>query len=268
MNWIFLNKNNADEYIEMFARGSGAVPIALETWQYEHDQNTIVVRGIMKHKIIKKCWQDQRPFLYMDSGYVGNRASTNNPNGWKHYHRIVFNDLQHDKIIPRSADRWERLRIKIQPWRCTGNKILIVAPDEKPCIFYGIDLEQWISQTVATIKQHTDRPVEIRQRNPDRRVRVKNNLESALDDVHAVVTFNSIAATESILAGVPAFVIAPAANAAKPVCNTDLSKIETPWLPDSDLIYKWACHLAYGQFHTTELANGTAARILKETLSA
>ena len=224
MTWTFLSKNNQDEYMEMLAHGSGSTPTPLETWQYESSQNTIVVRGIMKHKIIKQCWQDQRPFFYMDSGYVGNRASNLNPNGWKYYHRVVFNNLQHNQIVSRPADRWERLGIKIQSWRRTGSKILIAAPDEKPCVFYGINLEQWITQTVATIKQHTDRPVEIRQRNPDRRARVKNNLESALDGVHAVVTFNSIAATESILAGVPAFVLAPC-NAAMPVANKKLNQI-------------------------------------------
>jgi hypothetical protein len=264
MTWTFLSKNNQDEYMEMFARGSGSVPTLLETWKYKSDQNTIVVRGIMKHKIIKQCWQDQRPYLYMDSGYVGNRTSIDNPNGWKYYHRIVLNDLQHDKIISRPADRWERLGIKIQSWRRTGSKILIAAPDAKPCIFYGVDLEQWIAETVATIKLHTDRPVEIRQRNPDRRARVKNNLESALDDVHAVVTFNSIAATESILAGVPAFVLAPC-NAARPVANIDLTQIDTPTYADQDRVHAWAHHLAYGQFHNDELKNGVATRILKET---
>ena len=264
MTWTFLSKHNQDEYIEMFARGSGATPTALETWQYQSSQDPVVVRGIMKHKIIKQCWHDQRPFLYMDSGYVGNRASVNNPNGWKYYHRIVLNNLQHEDIVSRPADRWEKLGIKIQPWRRTGSKILIAAPDEKPCIFYGINLEQWITDTISTIKQHTDRPVEVRQRNPDRRARVKNNIESALDDVHAVVTFNSIAATESILAGVPAFVLAPC-NAARPVANTDLTKIDTPTYADQDHVHAWAHHLAYGQFHNDELKNGVATRILKET---
>lgn len=264
MTWTFLSKNNQDEYMEMLAHGSGSTPTPLETWQYESSQNTIVVRGIMKHKIIKQCWQDQRPFFYMDSGYVGNRASNLNPNGWKYYHRVVFNNLQHNQIVSRPADRWERLGIKIQSWRRTGSKILIAAPDEKPCVFYGINLEQWITQTVATIKQHTDRPVEIRQRNPDRRARVKNNLESVLDGVHAVVTFNSIAATESILAGVPAFVLAPC-NAAMPVANTDLTQIDAPTYADQTLVHAWAHHLAYGQFHNDELKNGVATRILKET---
>lgn len=264
MTWIFLNKNNTDKYIEMFAQGHNIVSTTLETWDYNSSRDLLVIRGIMKHKTIKQCWRDQRPFLYMDSGYVGNHVSVLNPNGWKYYHRIVFNDLQHDKIIIRSADRWKKLGIKIQPWRRTGSKILIAAPDSKPCIFYGVDLDQWILQTINTIKQHTDRPIEIRQRNPNRRVRIKNNIESALDDVHAVVTFNSIAATESILAGVPAFVLAPC-NAARPVANTDLTQIDTPIYADQDQIHAWAHHLAYGQFHNDELKNGVATRILKET---
>lgn len=264
MTWIFLNKNNNDKYVEMFAQGHKVSSTVLETWDYHSSRDLLVIRGIMKHKTIKQCWHDQRSFLYMDSGYVGNRASTSNPNGWKYYHRIVLNNLQHDKIIPRPADRWERLGIKISSWKRTGSKILIAAPDTKPCIFYGIDLDRWILQTVNTIKQHTDRPVEIRQRNPDRRARVKNNIESALDDVHAVVTFNSIAATESILAGVPAFVLAPC-NAAMPVADTDLARIDTPTYADQDQVHAWAHHLAYGQFHNDELKNGVATRILKET---
>jgi hypothetical protein len=82
--------------------------------------------------------------------------------------------------------------------------------------------------------------------------------------VHAVVTFNSIAATESVLAGVPAFVLAPS-NAAIPVSNTNLSKIDNPWYPEREQIYDWACHLAYGQFHNSELLDGTALKILQET---
>jgi hypothetical protein len=131
-------------------------------------------------------------------------------------------------------------------------------------VFYGIDLDAWTRATVATITQHTDREIVIRKRDPNRQVRVANDLQSALDDVHAVVTFNSIAATESVLAGVPAFVLADC-NAARPVANTDLSRIADPWYPDQDQIHAWACHLAYGQFHNTELIDGTAMRILQET---
>jgi len=264
MNWIFLNKNNNDEYMEMFARGCGATPTELETWDYDSSQGPLVIRGIMKHKIIKQCWQDKRNFLYIDSGYLGNRRYVKNPRGDKIWHRIVPNNLQHNTIIKRPPDRWHRLGLSLLAPNKNGRKILIAAPDEKPCVFYDIQLDKWLHDTVETIKQHTDRPVEIRQRNPSRQTRVSNSLESALTDVHAVVTFNSIAATESILAGVPAFVLAPS-NAALPVANTDLAKIDTPWYPDRNQLELWLSHLAYCQFSNTELANGTALRILQET---
>jgi hypothetical protein len=107
--------------------------------------------------------------------------------------------------------------------------------------------------------------VYIRDRNPDPRFRAANTFADRLkQDVHAVVTFNSVAATESVLTGIPTFTLAPC-NAAMPVSNTDLSKIDNPWYPTTDEIYAWASHLAYGQFHIDELANGTADRILKQT---
>jgi hypothetical protein len=264
MTWIFLNKNNSDEYIEMFAAGASTTPTCLETWHYEESDAPLVLRGIMKHKIIKRCWEDHRQFYYMDSGYLGNRPGKGNPSGWKIYHRVVPNDLQHGAVVDRPADRFQRLNIKIQTQQRNGKDILIVAPDEKPCAFYNITLDEWLKTTIDTLKQHTDRPIRMRERPVSRVARKTQLPEEWLQDVHAVVTFNSTAATEAVLAGVPVFVTAPA-NAARPVSNLDLQLIETPWFPDSDQIYKWACHLAYGQFHITELADGTAYRILQET---
>jgi hypothetical protein len=91
-------------------------------------------------------------------------------------------------------------------------------------------------------------------------------LQQALDDdVFALVTFNSNAATEAILYGIPTFAMAPC-TASKPVSSQDLSLIETPYYPDKDKVYAWACHLAYGQFHTSELQNGKAKEMLEGNL--
>jgi hypothetical protein len=84
------------------------------------------------------------------------------------------------------------------------------------------------------------------------------------DDVHALVTFNSNAAVESILAGVPAIVMAPT-HAAMPVAGQELDQIETPFWAGQDQLHAWVCHLAYGQFHVDELSDGTAYRILNES---
>ena len=263
MNWIFLSKYGTDRYINAFAMGSGAEPTVLEQWRYEDSANPLVIRGITKHKIIHQCWQDGRPFRYMDSGYFGNQIGSTNLNGWKFWHRVVSNDLQHGAVQKRPADRWKRLRIGLKK-RHHGSKIMLIPPDEKPCVFYGIDLADWIDATITEIQRHTDREIIFRERQPSRRARVANAVEHALADVHAVVTYNSIAATEAVIAGVPAFTLAPA-NAASPVAGQDLATIDQPWWPTDDERYAWACHLAYGQFHVEELANGTAARILKET---
>jgi len=246
----------------MLARGCGTVPIDILHWQYEQSKSPLVLRGIMKHKIIKRCWQDKRWFWYMDSGYMGNRVGTDNPGGWKHWHRVVPNDLQHGTVLSRPSDRFDRLRIKIK-LRQRGRDILIVTPDDKPCAFYGVDRSQWLSETVTKIQQLTDHPVVIRERSQDRSSRKTNDLASP-KNVHAVVTFNSVAATEAILAGVPAYVLAPS-NAAIPVANTDLSSIHEPWFPEPEQVHAWANHLAYGQFHIQELEDGTARRILEQT---
>jgi hypothetical protein len=249
---IFLSKDRQDEYINMLAQGLGQTPVS--EFDYEATQDPIVLRGILKHKLMKRCWQDQRDFYYVDTGYFGNGR-------WKYWHRIVKNNLQLTELQSRPGDRWERHGIKFQPWRL-GRKIVVAAPDEKPCKFYNINLETWIEQTVATIRQHTDRPVVIRQRAPRRIDRISTDtLSQALTDAHALVTFNSNAATESILLGVPVFTLAP--NAAGPVGSQDLSQIETPYYPDQDKLYAWASGLAYGQVHIDEMKYGTAFEIIK-----
>lgn len=261
-DWIFLSKGGQDQYINMLARSAGVTAINTDDFDYGASSAPIVLRGILKHKIMKRCWQDSRDFYYVDSGYFGNQPNPHNPNGWKYWHRIVKNDLHHGSVKPRPSDRWDRLKIALHPRRY-GSKIIVAAPDEKPCRFYGIDQQTWIEQTVDAIKKHTDRTVIIRRRAPKRKDRTHMDplSRTLIDDVHALVTFNSAAAVESVLHGVPAFTLAPA-NAASPVASQDLSQIETPYWADQDKIHAWACHLAYGQFHVTELQDGTALRIL------
>ena len=258
---IYLSKNGTDEYVNMFAQGAGTVPTSDKDFVYEESSDPIVLRGILKHKLMKRCWEDKRDFYYMDSGYLGNYKSSINPNGWKWFHRIVKNNLQHTTIVDRPSDRWEALKYKIPNWKKNGRNILVVMPSEKPAKFYNIDMAQWREEVISTLKQHTDRPIVVREK-ADRPTRINKTIYEELDNTFAVVTLQSIAATEAILYGVPAFTLAP--NAAYMLTSQDIKGIEHPIYPDKDLVYKWACHLAYGQFHIDELKDGTAYKILKE----
>lgn len=268
MDWIYLSKNGSDEYINRLAGSDNTVPTPQETFDYDQFPNKgLVIRGIMKHKLIKQCWQDNRPFRYMDSGYFGNKPHpTYNPGGWKVWHRITENDLQQKILRQCPSDRWGRLELSTTSWRRTGRSILIVAPDEKPCVFYDINLEQWIKDVRSQLEAVTDRPIIVRQRSKDI-VKLNRSSEgsfqSALEDVHAVVTFNSNAAVESIMSGVPVF-LTHDVSSARAVANWGLSKIDTPWLADADYVQCWLHNLAYSQFHNRELEDGTALRIMQD----
>ena len=264
---IFLSKDGNDEYVNMFAAGCKSPVVDTNKFDYSATIDPLVLRGILKKKWIHQCWEDGRTFYYIDTGYFGNERTTSNPNGWKYWHRIVKNNLQHGEIMPRPDDRFKQFNKKFTPWKKDGRKILVAAPDEKPCKFYGITKDEWVRQTVDIIKQHTDRPVEVRERAANRIDRIANDtLQNALDnDVFALVTYNSVAAIESIFHGIPAFTMAPV-NAASPVSLQDLSQIDTPYYADHDKLYAWGCHLAYGQVHVNELKDGSAIEILKRLI--
>lgn len=267
-DWIFLSKNGQDEYINLLARSVGSEPYNSDNFDYHYDvfkdNRVLVLRGILKYKIMQQCWEDNRTFYYMDSGYLGNAKNILNPLGNKNYHRIVKNDLQHAEVRQRPRDRFDALRIKIVPRRY-GNRIIVAAPDEKPCRFYGIDRDKWVQDTVAEIGRHTRRPIVVRDRAARRIDRVETDpLSDVLkQNVHALVTYNSNAGVEAIFAGVPVFALAPT-HAAAPVGNKDLSQIENPFWPTSEEIYTWACHLAYCQYSVREIRDGTAFRMLND----
>jgi hypothetical protein len=230
-------------------------------------QGSILVRGIASGKIIDWMSQQNRDFYFIETGYLGNYPSANNRTGRKIYHRIVKNSMQHTKIMSVPADRWQQLvswnsALNYNGWRQSGNQILIVAPSEKPCKYYGIDHQQWITDTIATLKKYTDRPIIVREKAA-RSERTNNTIYSSFDqDIFCVVTYNSIAAVESVAYGIPAIALAP--TAASPVCGNELSQIETPPRPSEDFVQSWLNHIAYCQFSLDEMISGQAWELVKE----
>lgn len=237
------------------------------TLNYDEVTKPTVFRGVVKRKYIQRAWQENRNFFYMDTGYFGNFQSHANPSGKKIWHRVVKNQLQNIEVGNHPADRWDRLvkgdtRLKWRGWKKSGSKILLVLPNKKACVFYGIDYDSWLTTTLETIKKHTDMPIEIREKGSRSYRGVVNTIYDALDNnTFATVAFNSIAAMESVAYGVPSFVSVPCA--ASPLALTDLTKIANPYYPDPDLIQKHCRTLAYSQFTGEEMENGTAWKILK-----
>lgn len=228
----------------------------------------LVVRGVTSKSEIEECKRTNRDFYYIDTGYFGNFPSDLNPSGKKKYHRVVKNENQHTHILDYPDDRWKILKkhnkiLEWKGWKKYDKKILLVMPNPKACRYYDYDYDTWVSTTQEQIKKFCDLPIEIRIKGSRAYRNHEYSIYDALDSgVYATVAFNSIAALESVLYGVPAFVTVPCA--ASPLASTDLSKLSTPFYPDKDLIQKHCHGLAYGQFTSTEIESGYAWEILKK----
>ena len=243
-----------DPILENFILGSGG---QISTWDKIENQKTpVLLRGITKRKQMKACKEQGRDFYYIDTGYFGNGRK-------KSYHRVTKNSMQNiSDVIDRPKDRFQATGVSLTKFR-GGSKILLCPPSAKVMVYYDLDLNKWMEETVETIKKYTDREIVVRLKKP-RAERVNNDtMAMALSqDIHCMVTFNSIAATESLLLGKPAFTLGP--NAAQSLCLSDLSQIEKPYIPTLDEVHKWACHLAYCQFTEAEMRSGLAWRIVSE----
>jgi len=228
----------------------------------------ILVRGISAGAYIKHAEHTGRDFYFMETGYLGNYRSANNETGRKIYHRIEKNAMQQRRFLDVPDDRWQALcrfnpALTYQGWRRPGKNILLIMNTEKPFEFYGCSKEQWVKNTIATIRAHTDRPIVIREKSGRAERTTTDNIYDALDnDVFALVTYNSIAAVEALQVGIPSFSLAP--TAASLVTTADLSLIDCPPRIDEQVIYKWLCSLAYGQFSIDEIITGQAWNLVQE----
>ena len=245
-------------FVDRFAEGCGGALVSSQEALLTPVEHPFGIRGMKFTVVVNQCWQTGRTFYYIDNGYVGNV-------GRKVYFRII-KDHVHDirTIIERPRDRLDQCPITLKKFS-PGSKILVAPPSEKSFSLWAIDQQQWIDETVAEIKQHTDRPIEIRlKRTREDRMR-ENTMEQALaDDVHCLVTYNSVAACEAVMLGKPAITLGP--NAAGVLSSHTLAEIENPRIPTEDEREAWLRHLSYSQFTFTEMSDGTAWRILNEQL--
>ena len=246
-----------DVYLRSFILGSSG---HISSWDREKEtNNALVIRGLGggSQKAIKHCWETGRTFYAIDTGYFGNDKK-------KHWHRVTKNGLQNTgPIISRKSDRLQRIGYEFVPFT-PGRKILVCPPSEKVMNLWGQpDPETWTQQVVEELKKYTDRPIEIRLK-PVRseRITTKTIDQALTEDVHCLVTYNSIAATEALMNGKPAIALGP--NAASVLCNNDLRKVENLNIPSRDDMYEFMAHLSYCQFTQAEMESGYAWQIVNE----
>jgi hypothetical protein len=222
-----------------------------------------------KHTIII----DSNLFLYADPGNT------------KRYLRYSMNGVFPttanyfwDKPDPR---RWEsiskNLNLDLKPVRQSGKHILICCQRNGGWSMGGLEVMDWLRQTVKRLNKFTDRPIVVRGHPGDKKapgylrlpkkwtnVRISKNehIKQDFKNCWAVITYNSSPGVAAAIEGIPVFVTdpVPEVSQAFDICNTEIRKIERPRLPDRQ---RWIEKISMCHWNFDELKSGEAWRHMR-----
>lgn len=178
---------------------------------------------------LRSCIELKTPFIFCDHAYWDRGYSNAN-------FRIVLSDIHQTGLVSRPLTRLP----KLHPWK-RGKHVLVFPPSDTIAKTFGA--QSWAAETVETLKRHTDRPVIVKRKQD-------GDLDSFLQDCHAVVGYATVASTDAVIRGIPAF-CGPHCPAT-PIGLQDLSQIENPIYPDRA---EWLRSLGSSQFNVSEFGS-------------
>ena len=232
-------------------------------------RNTVITQQLSKQQYVVAV--DSNLFLY---------ANSLNPG---HYLRYSFNGvfpntgIYCDTIIDPA--RWQKisaaLNISLKPYRQNGNHILLCLQRNGGWSMGAFDVVTWANQTIAQLRQHTNRPIVIRAHPGDKgaktyvtrivgkNVTVSNNLTLTADlqNCWAAVNHNSSPVVGAAIEGIPIFVTDTTKSQCREIANTDFAQIEHPIMPDRQA---WAERLSMFHWNFDELRSGECWRHMRQ----
>lgn len=178
-------------------------------------------------------------------------------------------------------DRWERMQaefgIQLRPYRTDGSHIVVIGQVPLDASLRGVDVSEWLQETVRAIREISGRPILVRL-HPSTRWRYAEKVKNAfagrpditvtagerplaedLSGAWTCATLSSGAAVDALIEGIPPICLSPASLAYK-ICSRDLADIERPKQPDREQFMR---DLAYSQWSLAEMADGTAWRHIR-----
>jgi len=247
-----------------------------------HDVIVTIEWGSNVERIHRDVHGQGRPTLAIHDAYIDRR-------GKGRYYSVARNCAHNygDHIPLESApgDRWKALGAKLKPWRGAGTHILVADQVEAQSVCgNGAVRPPWFTHVMEMLHRITERPVRFRTHHgqddpegryeayrkvwldsggpPDQLVHSQGNRSKFTDDLRdawAVLTYDSTAAVEAVLNGIPVFT--GGRSMADPVANKNLFDIERPAMVDRT---QWAYWIAYAQWTEAEMRQGLPWRILIE----
>lgn len=249
----------------------------IQGWVHKNSPNTPHL--LLRRQVAETQQKRNKNTIIIDSNLF-NYTGIVNP----HYSRYSANG-----VFPTTGNyfwdydvdpnRWQQIQkhfnIKLKPIRKTGNHILICLQRNGGWSMNGLNVMNWLSQTITRLKQVTDRPIVVRSHPGDKSSKsylipskdytISKN-KSILQDFSnawATVTYNSSPGVASAIEGVPTFVLdpQPEISQAFDVANTKLSMIESP--KEFDRL-EWIEKISMSHWNFEELSNGSAWKHIRK----
>lgn len=208
-----------------------------------------------------------KPTLSISDGFI--RKGT----GPGAYYAITRNGFgaYGDKVNGCKQDRWDALGIELAEWRKPSKDGHILIAHQHTKTHQGGDRQDWFTRVVAFLRKTTERKIIVRghPRDPKFTLPVgceastNNAIEDDLKNAHALITYDSNAVVEALVAGVPCFTFGRTMG--DPLCLHDLNQLEEPPLATQDERQQWANNLAYSQWTVEEMREGLPWLFLTNT---
>jgi len=247
-------------------------------------------RSNIHHIVRSSIYQNAKTFLCIETPLLGRRVFQPN-----FYQRVGINGFLNrsayfgeDRNYP--ADRFKNLGLQYNGWqKKQGNKIIVAMQLAGDASLRHNDINEWCIDTVATLRNFTDRPIEIRT-HPGVSTKgwssyqelfehfafsnIKNLTfvngkelpwEDHLTNAYCVVSYTSGLSIDAVLNGIPV-IACDEGNFAWNVCERNLKNIEKLNLSNEDEVQQWLYNLAYCQWTPEEMESGECWEHLYSTI--
>lgn len=211
-----------------------------------------------------------------------------NPGYWLRYSYdgIFANTGEYCDHDP-DPERWNRVQnscgVQLQPWRQTGNHVLLCLQRDGGWSMAGWDVLDWALKNIIEIRKYSDRPIRIRPHPGDKKakkycdrllklcqgrrinhVALSAEGTSLVEDFvncWVVVNHNSSPGVAAVLEGIPVILTDPVRSQVHDVATTGINRIENPLMPDREA---WAQRISQFHWSHEELRSGACWAHMRE----